>query len=143
MIDSKLNRITQLLAERPDLFARQASVVSTWRTVSDRPLGPYYSLRYRDGRRQRSVYLGTSNDFAEEVRGLIATAKRARREQLALRRMRSAVKASLRDHMRDVRCQLEQLGLTLKGFEVRGWRRVPFDEESKVLWTKICSKPTK
>jgi hypothetical protein len=121
-IDQKLKRVERLISDNRKLFSRQASVVATWRTVGERRLGPYYSLRYRNGRRQRSVYLGESAELAVEVRGLIAAAKRARREQLALRRMRSAVKASLRDHMNDVRHQLAQIGLTLKGFEVRGWR---------------------
>jgi hypothetical protein len=122
MTDARLTRVQELIANRPDLFARQATVVTTWRTVRYRRLGPYFSLRYRDGHRQCSVYLGASTELADVVRGMIAAAQHTRREQIALHRMRAAVKASLREHMRGVRCQLEQFGLTLKGFEVRGWR---------------------
>jgi hypothetical protein len=58
-----------LLAARPDLFARQGSVVASWRRRGTQTYGPYYRLIYRDERRQRSIYLGRAGGLVEEIRG--------------------------------------------------------------------------
>jgi hypothetical protein len=44
-----------LLAARPEVFARQGSVVASWRRRGTRTYGPYYRLIYREGGRQRSI----------------------------------------------------------------------------------------
>src|SRR5687767_8258893 len=45
---NKLTRVKDLIADRPEVFARQAAVVPTWRVAKGRRHGPYYSLRFRD-----------------------------------------------------------------------------------------------
>ena len=123
-VDQKLAAVEQLVASRPDTFARQGVVVATWRRVGQQRLGPYYSLRFRDGRRQQSLYLGSSRELAEQVRRLLAQLQRPHRERRGLERSRAAVKASLHSHKESWRRELETVGLTLKGFEIRGWKRL-------------------
>ena len=40
------------------LLATQGTVTASWREYQGRRLGPFYRLAYREGNRQRSVYLG-------------------------------------------------------------------------------------
>lgn len=126
-VDQKLARVERLLAEQPARFSRQGTVVATWRVVAGERHGPYYSLRYRDGGRQCSLYLGSSATLAESVRQLLECRQRVRREHLALTHARSVVKASLRQHKRLWRRHLEQAGLSLKGYEIRGWKQFHID----------------
>lgn len=118
-VDQRLAAARQLLAARPELFARQGAVIAAWRTRAGRRVGPYYALRYRDAGRQQSLYLGASPELADRVRRLLDEAQQPRRERLSLRRARAAVRASLRRHKHKWRRDLERLGLTLKGFEIR------------------------
>lgn len=120
--DAKLVEIQRLVAEHPEVFARQGAVVATWRTVAGRRLGPYYSLRYRAAGRQHAVYLGRSADLAAAVDALVTRCQQPCRDARAFERMAAAVRASLRQNLREVRRQLQPAGLMLKGFEVRGWR---------------------
>lgn len=120
--DAKLVKIQRLVAAHPEVFARQGAVVATWRTVAGRRLGPYYSLRYRAAGRQHAVYLGRSADLAAAVDALVTRCQQPYRDALAFERMAAAVRASLRQNLREVRRQLQPAGLMLKGFEVRGWR---------------------
>jgi hypothetical protein len=124
---NKLRLVGELLAARPAAFSQQGCVVASWRLVADRRLGPYFSLRYRHERRQRSVYLGASAALASAVRQLLGERRRVRRQRLALTRLRATIKASLRRHLPTWRRQLQAVGLKLKGFEVRNWKslRVP------------------
>lgn len=121
-VDQRFVAVERLIASRPALFARQGVVIGTWRRVGSQRLGPYYALRYRDGGRQQSLYLGASPDLAEKVARLLEHAQQPHRQQRALERSRAAVKASLQRHKGIWRGQLARSGLTLKGFEIRGWK---------------------
>lgn len=121
-VDQTLDRVRKLMAAAPDRFAAQGSVVASWRTVSGNRFGPYYLLRYRDGGRQRSLYLGRSEAVADVVRRRLAEQQGQRRRQLVLRKLRTAVKASLRRHLQDWRSDLNDAGLKLKGMEIRNWK---------------------
>jgi len=128
-VDQKLAEATALLTRSPALFRRQGAVVATWRRVAGRAHGPYYSLRYRDQRRQRSHYLGRCELLAAAVRNRLARLQRPRRTALRFAKLRAAVQASLRRQKQALRAQLErELGLTLKGFEVRKLRRPKINE---------------
>ncbi len=121
-VDQRLVAVERLVASRPALFARQGAVVATWRTVAGQRLGPYYALRYRDAGRQQSLYLGASPELAEKVARLLEHSQRPHRQRRTLERSRAAVKASLRRHKEIWRRELQHFGLTLKGFEIRGWK---------------------
>jgi hypothetical protein len=114
-----------LLAARPDLFARQGSVVASWRRRGTRTYGPYYRLIYREEGRQRSVYLGTAGGLVEEVRGRLLALQAPLRGRRAIERSRRQAAALMRASKARLNLQLRPWGLRLQGFEVRGWRKSP------------------
>ena len=117
-VDQKWAAARKLIESSPHDFARQGAVVATWRTGGDQRRGPYYVLRYRDGPRQRSLYLGSSASLADRVRQLLYELQRPRLEQRELDRIRSAVKRSLRRHKAGLNEALQQhFGWRLHGFE--------------------------
>lgn len=115
-------RIDELFAAEAATLARQGAVVETWRTHEGRRLGPYYRLAYRSGGRQRSLYLGCDCDLAEEVRRRLATLQAPRRQQRMYAQWGRRVAQGFRLHKQVLRAELAQVGLTLKGNEVRGLR---------------------
>ncbi len=96
--------------------------MGTWREYQGRRLGPYYRLAWREEGRQRSLYLGRSTWVVEKVRELLANLQKELREGRVLQRLERAARAASRWSKGLVREQLGRLGLTLKGFEVRGGR---------------------
>jgi len=124
VVDQKADRAMGVMAARPGVFARQGAVVASWRAYRGRRLGPYWRLAYREGGRQRSVYLGRSGSGVKRVRGALARLQRPLRSRRAVRRLRRRVKASMRKCLTALDRQLDRLGLWRKGFEVRGgWSR--------------------
>jgi len=87
--------------------------------------GPYYRFAYRDGDRQRSIYLGRAGELVEEVRQRLAALHRPRTQYQAVQRLQRQVRASLRIEKRHLRSLLHSCGLRLKGFELRGIRISP------------------
>jgi hypothetical protein len=128
----KLQRIEQRINRSLRALCRQGSVVAGWRTVDGRRLGPYWSLRYREAGRQRSVYLGRSAALAAAVRRRLHKLQQPRKQSLQLARLRAAVRASFRRHLAVWKQDLEAWGLKLHGLEIRGWRsfRPPIQEAS-------------
>ena len=114
-----------LLAARPDLFARQGSVVASWRRRGTRTYGPYYRLIYREASRQRSLYLGRAGGLVEEVRGRLRALQTPLRSHRVLERTRRHAAALVRASKARLNLQLRPWGLRLQGFEVRGWRTSP------------------
>lgn len=119
VVDQKLAAARRLIDERPELFGRQGSVVRTWRTVRGERRGPYFALRYRDAGRQRSLYLGRSPEVAGEVRRLLAGLQAPRQQSQQLARLRRAARAAVRQSKRAWQAELERVGWTLQGYEVR------------------------
>jgi tRNA/tmRNA/rRNA uracil-C5-methylase (TrmA/RlmC/RlmD family) len=119
----KRQDILQTLAARPDLFGRQGVVVATWRSYRGRRLGPYYRVEFRHGDKHQSIYLGACAGFAEEVRQWLRDLKRPIRQERAYRRERAKLRAVLRRQKHRLDVELEKIGLYLKGYEVRGFRR--------------------
>jgi hypothetical protein len=62
-----------LIAARPELFARQGSVSASWRRRAQKTYGPYYRLRYREGGVSRSLYLGRQGPLVDHVRERLRT----------------------------------------------------------------------
>ncbi|NLS92267.1 MAG: hypothetical protein GXX96_08820 [Planctomycetaceae bacterium] len=110
----------RLLTDHPDRFARQGAVVAAWRTSGERRLGPYYRLAWRDGGRQRSIYLGRQGPVVRQVRILLHQAHAARRlkRQARLRaaRFRQEVIRPLNQYLQQM-FALFGNGLYLKGSE--------------------------
>ncbi len=116
----------RLLAQRPELFARQGHVAAGWRHRDGRRFGPYYRLSYRLDGRQHSVYLGRVGELVERVRQRLESLQHSLVERRAVRRLERQVRAALRIEKPHLNTLLRPYGLRLKGFEVRGWRRCTF-----------------
>ncbi len=115
----------RLISARPDLFGRQGSVVPTWRCRNGKRFGPYYRLAYGEDGRQRSVYLGRAGAVVERVRQMLHSLQKPLRQWRMFRRIDRQARAALRANSARVTALLRPLGLRLRGFEVRGWRRSP------------------
>jgi hypothetical protein len=123
--DQHVHPALALLAARPDLFARQGSVVASWRRRGTRTYGPYYRLIYREASRQRSIYLGRAGGLVEEVRGRLRALQAPLHSRRASKRAGRHAAALMRASKARLNLQLRPWGLRLQGFEVRGWRTSP------------------
>jgi hypothetical protein len=119
----RFERVRERVAARPGLFAAQGAVVATWRVYRGRRLGPYFRLAYREGGRQRSIYLGRCAELVRRVRSLLARLQAPERRRRVFRRLEAQVRASLRQCKAQLKKLLAPLGIQLKGFEFRGSRR--------------------
>jgi hypothetical protein len=123
---SQTHPALQLLAASPQFFARCGHVAESWRQRNGRRFGPYYRLAYRDGNRQKSVYLGRAGELVEQVRQRLAVIQGPRRQCFALRQLQRHIRAILRVDKRNIEKLLRRYGLRLKGMELRGLRISPF-----------------
>jgi hypothetical protein len=119
------HRALAWIQANPGLFARYGTLIIDWRRRGDRRCGPYYRLRYRDGRRVRSIYLGRDGPLVEQVRQALAAAQGPWQRRRDYQRQRREIVASLRAHKGLLDRRLRLLGLHLQGYEVRGWRTCP------------------
>jgi hypothetical protein len=124
-VDQLDHAAIRLVSAWPDVFALQGSVVATLRHRNGRTFGPYYRLAYREDGRQRSVYLGKAGAIVERVRQMLHYLQKPWREWRATRRLERQVRASLRANNVRLKMLLLPLGLQLRGFNIRGWRRCP------------------
>jgi hypothetical protein len=115
----KFAAVKAFVLGRKALFSKQGTVVAGWRSYGGRRLGPYYRLAYREASRQRSLYLGRSEDLADAVRGLLGSLQQPLRNRQAVRRLKSLARASLRRVKAELGRVLAKSGFWLKGYEVR------------------------
>jgi hypothetical protein len=121
----RLHRALALIQASPGLFARHAAVAADWKRRGPRRLGPYYRLRYYDGRGRRSIYLGRPGPLVDQIRQALAAVQAPWKRQRAFACWRGEIVASLRGHKGVLDRRLRVLGLRLQGYEVRGWRTSP------------------
>lgn len=112
----------RILNNQADRFRSQGAVIETWRYHRGVRLGPYYRLAFRGEGRQRSIYLGTDPELADEVRRWLKAQQANRREELQRRRWLKSLRSRLRKCKEEWARELRKVGLYLKGSEVRGWR---------------------
>ncbi|MHB1036984.1 MAG: hypothetical protein ACYC35_13905 [Pirellulales bacterium] len=103
------------ILDRRAIFARQGSVVATWRMRAGRRCGPYYRLAYREAGRQQSLHLGASAPLAEQVRALLAELHQPLRYGRLLDRLAAEARASLRQANAELNRVLGSIGYYLKG----------------------------
>ena len=68
--------------------------------------------------------MGTDEELAEDIRELLADLQAPRRKRRALSRMHKLAKESLAKHKDQLRKELAEVGLYLKGNEFRGLRHL-------------------
>jgi hypothetical protein len=105
------------------VFSRQGTVVASYRTYNGRKLGPYYRLAYRIEGRQRSIYLGKSKKILRQVRRLLEKLQKPMQTKRHLRQAQKTFQEVLKKHMAQFRIDLLKVGLQLRGYAARGWRR--------------------
>ena len=120
---ARFGRVRALVLAERGRLAVQGSVVAGWRIYGGRRLGPYFRLAYREGGRQRSIYLGRCAELARRVRELLAELQRPRRQRLLFARLVAQVRASLRSAKAELERRLAVWGIRLEGFEFRGVRQ--------------------
>jgi uncharacterized protein DUF1678 len=76
----------RFIQQNSQLFTRVGSAVATYRTRGTTRFGPYYQLIYRQDRRQRSLYLGRSEQLATQVRELLRQLQEPRDLHVAIQR---------------------------------------------------------
>jgi hypothetical protein len=118
-LTARFEEVRAQVLTHPALFAAQGSVVATWRTHRGRRLGPYFQVSYRDGLRQRWIYLGRSDELARKVRGLLAEAQHRQRQRRLLASLQRQVRSSLARSKARLKQDLAEKGIHLKGFEFR------------------------
>lgn len=120
---SKLAAVEKLLSQQPELFLKQGAVLPTWRKVDGVRRGPYYILKYRESGRQKVVYLGSSPKLAREVNHRLARHQQPWKALQGLEKVREEARSALRAQKKRWQQELEEQGLTLRGYKVGGWRK--------------------
>jgi hypothetical protein len=105
------------------VFSRQGTIVASWRTYNGRKLGPYYRLAYRTEGRQRSIYLGKSKNLLRQVRRLLEKLQKPIKTKRFMQRAQKTFQEVMKKHKAQFRIDLLKVGLQLRGYAVRGWRR--------------------
>jgi len=123
-VDQKRQAVLQLLETRREILAQQGALIASWRSYKGRRLGPYYRLAYRVEGKQRALYLGADPRLAAEVRQALHGMQAARHQQRHGRQQHAQLRAALRCSREQWDIELRKVGLYLKGFEVRGYRRL-------------------
>ena len=105
-------------------FARNGTVVATYRTRGAKRYGPYFRVAYRAAGRQCSIYLGRCKQLAEQVRALLAKLQHPRDYRRLCKRADRQRRATLRRVLRHWQLTMRAHGLDFRGCELRGWRRL-------------------
>jgi hypothetical protein len=119
--DQREEILAKVMAHR-EVLACQGAVAETWRSCGGRKFGPYYRLAWLEDGRQRSIYLGASEELAQEVRRLLDEFQSHMRRQRTWRQQLAQVRKAFREHQRQWRRELRAHGLYARGLTVRGWR---------------------
>lgn len=104
------------------MLQEQGAVVETWRTRAGRRLGPYFSVKFRVGSRQRSLYLGTDRQLADDVRSELEKLQGPLKRRRWFRRQERVIRRAIARSRLELRRELSRSFLYLKGGEIRGWR---------------------
>jgi hypothetical protein len=115
--------LTQFLAEHTEALRQYGHVSATWRISRGQRVGPYYRLRYCEGGKRHSLYLGQDAELVEAVRRRLAELQAPRRERLQWQAFLKRQTAQHRRLKAALNGELQRLGLSLKGVEVRGLRQ--------------------
>jgi hypothetical protein len=116
---SPLNAIRTL----KNIFSRQGTIVASFRTYNGRKLGPYYRLAYRAEGCQRSIYLGKSKKILRQVRRLLEKLQKTVKTKRFMCQAQKTFQKMMKKHQAQFRIDLLKVGLQLRGYAARGWRR--------------------
>lgn len=123
IVDQKPCSAREAILAHPELFAAQGTVVAGWRHYRGRSLGPFYRLVFREAGHQKSIYIGKSNEQADQIRTLLTDLRRPNQARRAERKLRAELRTGLRRAKLAWELELQRFGLYAQGYEIRGWRR--------------------
>ena len=121
VVDQRRQRVFAFIEAHAPQLARQGTVVSSFRRRGGQKIGLYCRLAFREGRVQRSIYLGDDMALVDEVRAALERLQRPHRERCALRRQKKAIRKELAQCRAELKRELARRGWWLKGSEIRGW----------------------
>ncbi len=124
IVDQRCRRVLQFVSDHAESLARQGTVVEAFRSKGGKRTGPYCYLAFRESGRQRRIYLGAEERLVGEVRSLLERIQGPLRRRRFLQREKQRVRRSHRRHKAKWRDELAQIGLRLKGNEIRGSTRL-------------------
>ncbi len=123
-VDQRRGHVEQFIAEHRDQLARQGSLVASWRRRGQQLIGPYYKLTCRSATgKQVAVYLGPDGALVADVRETLAQLQARTTVDRTLDTARRQMRRELETTKKALAVELAQVGLFLKGSEIRGWRR--------------------
>ncbi|QEG36058.1 hypothetical protein [Bythopirellula goksoeyrii] len=106
------------------LWEKQGSLVASYRTTGGVKRGPYYAYRYRDKGRQRSHYLGSSREVVDLVQTELTKKSAADNQRRYLDGLKTQARKQVKESKKQMEEELAKIGLTMKGWEVHGWRKL-------------------
>jgi hypothetical protein len=111
----------------PPTFLLGGAVVAKWTYYRGHKLGPYYNFRYREQGRVRHVYLGREGPQVQAVRDCVAKLRQSVARLRLYERKLERANRQLRALWAEATRQPAEIGLSLKGFEIRGRRNSGLD----------------
>jgi hypothetical protein len=137
-VDQRRQRVEHFLAVHGEQLVCQGTIVATWRWRGGRRLGPYFALTCRSAAgRQVSVYLGPTSALVDDVTKTLTQLQADLQERRALDRVWGQVRDELKAAKRVLAAELAQVGLYLKGSEIRGWARLPADHPLSAIGPRV------
>lgn len=124
-LDRRFRGVFESITASARPIARGGTLVASWRC--GRKHGPYWRLAYRDGGRQKSIYLGRCDPLVEQVRRVLDELRKSERQRQEFREMESQSRAALRRQKARWERELRARGLYTRGYAIRGTRRLRAD----------------
>jgi hypothetical protein len=112
---ARFEKTINFILDNSLIFSATGVITCNWRYYCNRRIGPYFRLVFRQQNRQKSIYLGRSEELAQVVRNLLINLQYAR----CIRRLRAKIRKSLRLEKTRLQNYLKSYGYYLKGFEFR------------------------
>ena len=121
-MDGRRKRVLEFIQAHMEQLAQQGTVVASFRRRANQVKGPYYRLAFREGQRQRSMYLVNDEALVAEVRAALRRIQASQHERRAFERRKKAIRKVLAQCRAELRRELERRGLRLQGYELRRWQ---------------------
>jgi hypothetical protein len=112
---ARFEKTINFIVDNSLIFSATGVIAWSWRYYRSKRIGPYFRLVFRQQNRQKSIYLGRSEEFAQFVRDLLINLQYAR----STRRLRTKIRKSLRMEKTRLQNYSKSNGYYMKGFEFR------------------------
>ncbi|TWU25788.1 hypothetical protein [Bythopirellula polymerisocia] len=100
------------------------SIQISYRRVRGTTYGPYMSYRFRENGKQCCLYIGSSRPEQMLARQMMHEKFAADKERHAMDHLLIQARKQVKESKKNLEQELAKVGLTMKGWEVNGWRKV-------------------